>query len=129
MAAADHAERRYAGSLVVAGATARDIRRQGVDTVTLVASRGDHEEDVACARLLDALLRGEPAPQGFLDALCGSERYHSLVRGENPGFPPSDCELALLVDRFDFAMPVGEDDLGIKVVAERMQQAAVEPAR
>jgi 2-phosphosulfolactate phosphatase len=117
MAAATHADCRYAGSLVVASATANAILRSGPETVTLVASRADHDEDLACARLLDAFLHGEPQPPDLLDSLYRSARYQRLAAGANAGFPPTDCELALIVDRFDFAMPVSEDELGIKVTA------------
>jgi 2-phosphosulfolactate phosphatase len=117
MAAATRAERRYAGSLVVAGATAREIRQSGCELVTLVASRPDHDEDVACARLLEALLRGERAPSGLFDALYASPRYQEVSSGVRAGFPSTDCALALMTDRFEFAMPVDSDDLGIRVTA------------
>jgi len=117
MAAAKRAERRYAGSLVVASATAREIVDSGCELVTLVASRPDHEEDVACARLLEALLRGEPAPAGPFDALYASPRYREVSSGVRAGFPSTDCTLALMTDRFAFAMPVDTDELGIRVTA------------
>ncbi|MGH7910473.1 MAG: 2-phosphosulfolactate phosphatase, partial [Candidatus Dormibacteraceae bacterium] len=118
MTAATRADRRYAGSLVVAGATVRAIRESGAEQVTLVASRADHEEDLACARLLELLLRGQPPPADLLDALLASPRYRELSSGERAGFPATDCELALITDRFDFAMPVEEDALGIRVTAQ-----------
>ena len=117
MAAAIRAERRYAGSLVVASATAREIRDAGCELVTLVASRPDHHEDVACARLLESLLLGEPTPSGLFDELYASPRYHEVSSGVREGFPSTDCTLALLTDRFDFAMPVDTDQLGIRVTA------------
>jgi hypothetical protein len=54
---------------------------------------------------LDALLA--PLRQG--------ERYRRLASGSTPGFPASDLELALVADRFDFAMPVRSDALGLVV--------------
>ncbi|MBO0702410.1 MAG: hypothetical protein J2P38_05725, partial [Candidatus Dormibacteraeota bacterium] len=119
MAAATRAERRYAGSLVVAAATVREIRAAGCRLVTLVASRPDHEEDVACARLLEALLRDQPPPAGLLDSLFASARYQEVSSGVRAGFPSRDCSLALMTDRFDFAMPVDTDELGIRVTARR----------
>ena len=118
MTAAVRADRRYAGSLVVAGATARAVLREGPELVTLVASRPDHDEDVACARLLDGLLRGltEDADE-LLEPLRATDRYRNLAAGRTPGFPPSDLDLALVADRFDFAMPVDEDDLGLRLRA------------
>lgn len=117
MAAATRAERRYAGSLVVASATARELRESGCHLVTLVASRPDHDEDVACARLLEALLLGKPPPGGLFDTLYASSRYHEVSSGIRAGFPSSDCTLALMTDRFDFTMPVDTDELGIRLTA------------
>lgn len=117
MAAATRAGQRYAGSLVVAGATVRAIRASGATLVTLVASRPDHEEDVACARLLEALLLGGPAPDGFLDEVYASDRYREVSSGLRAGFPSTDCTLSLMTDRFDFAMPVDADELGIRLTA------------
>ncbi|MBO0746499.1 MAG: 2-phosphosulfolactate phosphatase [Candidatus Dormibacteraeota bacterium] len=119
MAAATRAERRYAGSLVVAGATARELRDSGCDLVTLVASRPDHHEDVACARLLEALLLESPVPADLFEALYASPRYHEVSSGVRAGFPSTDCTLALMTDRFDFTMPVDTDELGIRVTARR----------
>lgn len=119
MAAATRAERRYAGSLVVASATARELRDSRCDLVTLVASRPDHHEDVACARLLEALLLEAAVPADLFDALYASPRYHEVSSGVRAGFPSSDCTLALMTDRFDFTMPVATDGLGICVTARR----------
>lgn len=119
MSAAVQADRRYAGSLVVAGATARAVLGEGPKLVTLVASRPDHDEDVACARLLEGLLRrgGAEDVEELLEPLRASDRYRHLAAGRTPGFPPTDLELALAADRFDFAMPVDEDELGLRLRA------------
>ena len=37
--------------------------------------------------------------------------------GRWPGFPPSDLELALIPDRFEFAMPVTRMDRYLKLTA------------
>lgn len=115
MAAAVRADQRFAASLVVAAATARAVKDSSL--VTLVASRPDHPEDVACARLLEAYLRGAEAPSDLLTALLASDRYRYLATGAHPGSPATDYSLALDTDRFDFAMPAGEDELGIVVTA------------
>jgi len=117
MAAAVCADRRFAASLVVAAATARAVTACGSSLVTLVASRPDHPEDVACARLLEAYLRGAVPPDDLLAELQASERYRRLAAGAQPGSPAADYALALATDRFGFAMPAGEDDLGIVVTA------------
>lgn len=99
-----------AGALVVASATARLVRRLDPSVVTLVATGAPlgHPEDRACADLLEALLLGLPAPplEQLLAPLRASQRYGRLRSGLQPGFPPADLDLALAVDRFDFAMAV-----------------------
>jgi 2-phosphosulfolactate phosphatase len=117
MAAAVCARWRFAASLVVAAATARAVAACGTSLVTLVASRPDHPEDVACARLLEAYLRGTAPPHDLLAELLASERYRRLAAGVQPGSPAADYTLALATDHFDFAMPAHEDELGIAVTA------------
>jgi 2-phosphosulfolactate phosphatase len=120
--AATGAERLFAGSLVVAAATAEAIRSSGAAVVTLVASGWDrgHPEDEACARYLESVLRGEPADlDRLLAPLRATDRYRCLAAGEWPGLPATDVELALAADRFDFAMPVTRDELGLRLTAQR----------
>lgn len=120
MVAAAHAERLFAASLVVAAATARAIRAAAPELVTLVAAGEDHghPEDRACAELLEGLLQERRPDLGrLLEPLQRSNRYRRLLAGEQPGFPASDVPLCLDVDRFDFAMPVDRDDLGLRLTA------------
>ncbi len=94
----------FAASLVVAGATAQACLLRRPATLTLVAS-ADHPEDHACASYIEALIRGQRADlDSLLQPLRASERYHRVMAGNWPGFPPTDLELALAADRFDFAM-------------------------
>ena len=119
-AAAEHAERVFAASLVVAGATARRVRELGPPLVTLVPTGGEgtHAEDLACARLLEARLTGrEVDVRGLLASLSQDGRYRKLASGGWPGFQPSDIELALQVDRFDFAQEVVREDGRLKLRA------------
>jgi 2-phosphosulfolactate phosphatase len=123
MIAAGAADRLFAGSLVVAAATARAVREAEPQVVTLVASGADrgHSEDRACADYMEALLCGGGADlRALLQPLVSSERYREISSGGWPGFPPSDLELALTADRFDFAMPVGRDELGLRLTARPM---------
>jgi len=95
-----------AASLVVARATVQACLSRRPDTLTLIAS-ADHPEDHACARYIEALINGEsPDLDRLLQPLRDSERYVHLKSGAWPGFPPTDLELALEPDRFNFAMPV-----------------------
>jgi 2-phosphosulfolactate phosphatase len=78
--------------------------------LTLIAS-ADHPEDHACARYMEAIINGEqPDLERLLRPLKKSDRYAHVMSGVWPGFPPTDLELALQPDHFDFAMPVARDD-------------------
>ncbi len=95
----------FAASLVVARATAQACLSRRPAEVTLIAS-ADHPEDHACALYMEGIIRGEsPDAHRLLQDLRGSERYARVMSGAWPGFPPTDLELALIPDRFDFAMP------------------------
>jgi 2-phosphosulfolactate phosphatase len=74
--------------------------------LTFIAS-ADHPEDHACAKYMEAMIRNQdPDIEDLLKPLRESERYARVMSGAWPGFPPSDLELALTPDRFEFAMPV-----------------------
>ena len=110
MSAAQSADELYAASLVVARATARACLSGGPPAVTLIAS-ADHPEDHACASYIEGLLRGEePDPVALLQPLRESARFARAMSGTWPGFPPTDLDLALAPDRFDFAMPAQRRD-------------------
>jgi len=95
----------FAASLVVARATVQACLSRRPAVLTLIAS-ADHPEDHACARYMEAVIRDEkPDIDRLLQPLRTTERYAQVVSGTWPGFPPSDLELALTPDRFDFAMP------------------------
>jgi 2-phosphosulfolactate phosphatase len=118
MRAVKRAEAMYAASLVVARSTAQACLLRRPATVTLVAS-ADFPEDHACARYIAALLRGEAADVDvLLRPLLDSDRYREFARGDWPGFPKTDLELALAVDRFDFAMPATEHEGWVRVTRE-----------
>jgi len=95
----------FAASLVVASATLQACLLRHPTTLTLIAS-ADDPEDHACALYMETILRGEtPDLDQLLQPLRATERYQRLIKGEWPGFPPTDLELALQPDRFGFAMP------------------------
>jgi 2-phosphosulfolactate phosphatase len=104
MGAVQSGDAMFAGSLVVASATAQACLSRRPSTVTLVAS-ADFPEDHACAHYIEAVMRGGSIDvDQLLLPLRESERYRKFMAGEWPGFPPTDIELSLAVDRFDFAM-------------------------
>jgi 2-phosphosulfolactate phosphatase len=113
-AAAAGAAHLFAAGLVVAGATVREVLRLEPELVTLVASRADHPEDLACTGYLAGRLEGgTPNLEALLVPLTASNRYAELARGAVPGFPATDLDLALALDRFDFALPVERDGGGL----------------
>jgi 2-phosphosulfolactate phosphatase len=94
----------FAASLVVARATVQACLLRKPETLTLLAS-ADHPEDHACAQYMAALIQGDqPDIERLLRPLKQSDRYQKLISGTWPGFPPTDLELSLQPDRFDFAM-------------------------
>lgn len=117
VAAAVQARDMFAGSLVVARATVQACLLRNPDTLTLVAS-ADHPEDHACASYMDAIARDvSPDLEKLLEPVRKTERYRRVKSGQWPGFPPSDLELALQADVFDFAMPVARADGYLRVIA------------
>jgi 2-phosphosulfolactate phosphatase len=99
----------FAASLVVARATVQACLLRQPSTLTLLAS-ADHPEDHACAAYMEGMLQGErPDLQDLLAPLLQSDRYQRVMSGTWPGFPPTDVELALDADRFDFAMPISRE--------------------
>ena len=117
MAAVESAAELYAASLVVARATARACLSKHPPTLTLLAS-ADHPEDHACATYIEGLLRGEePDVDSLLQQLRESARFARAKSGMWPGFPATDLELALLPDRFDFAMPATRHERYLRLTA------------
>lgn len=109
----------YAGSLVVARATAQACLLRSPGTLTLVAS-GDFPEDHACARYIEAVIENRSVDvQGLLAPLYDSERYAKFAKGDWPGFPKTDLDLSLAPDRFDFAMPARRERAHVRLTAQR----------
>lgn len=93
------------GSLVIAGATARYL--QGRELVSLVATdtgrTGDSCEDEVCAAYLEGLLLDGRATDPVV-------RLMEHPEGWPEWFPRRDAELACIVDRFTFALPVEREN-------------------
>jgi 2-phosphosulfolactate phosphatase len=117
VAAAVHSDDIFATSLVVARATVQACLLRRPDVLTLLAS-ADHPEDHACADYIEAIIRGEsPDLEKGLQRLRETDRYRKVMSGDWPGFPPSDLELALRPDVFDFAMPLTREPGYLRLVA------------
>lgn len=114
-AAQAKAGRLYAASLVTATATARALRSSGIERITLVAMGNNGvvrtDEDEICAIHLRNLLEGRP---GNADAvrrliLAGGEVAH-FHDPERPHLDPGDVDVALDIDRYDFAIAVAVEN-------------------
>ena len=118
-----------AASFVVAGATARLLRRQQVERVAFVvtgASLGrDGDEDLACAQLIAARARGEdPDPGPYLRRVATSDAGRAFAPDGPDWAPPADAEMAREVDRFDHAL-VAERADDVDAVEIRPRPVAV----
>ena len=109
--AATKAERLYAASLVTAEATARALLSASPDQISLVAM-GDNglsrtDEDELCATHLRNRLEGRPGNPDAIRRLilAGGEvgRFYDLSR---PYLHPEDVDIAVDIDRYDFAITV-----------------------
>lgn len=113
--AACRAEHLYATSLVTANATARSLRSKSSDRITLVAMGKNAvertDEDELCALHLRNLLegrRGDPdAVRRLIVAGAEAERFRNQTR---PHLHPGDLDIALDIDRYDFALRIQLED-------------------
>jgi 2-phosphosulfolactate phosphatase len=113
--AAKQAKRLYAASLVTAQATVRALLSGSPDQLSLVAM-GDNginrtDEDELCAIHLRNRLEGRPGDADAIRCLilAGGEvgRFHDPARSH---LHPEDVDIALDVDRYDFAVRVNFED-------------------
>jgi 2-phosphosulfolactate phosphatase len=105
----------YLGSLPVASATCRHLRRLGAETVTLLAmgspSGSDGPEDVACRGYMADVLRGrEPDREATIRQVRESKGGRWALDPSVDWVSPGDLECATAIDRFAFAMPVTRED-------------------
>jgi 2-phosphosulfolactate phosphatase len=111
VAAANQADRLYAASLVTAEATVRALLSNSPEQISLVAM-GDNgikrtDEDELCAIHLRNRLEGRPGDPDAIRRLilAGGE----VARFRDPARPylhPQDVDIALEIDRYDFAVRV-----------------------
>jgi 2-phosphosulfolactate phosphatase len=113
--AASRADRLYAASLVTADATARAMLAGSPNQITLVPM-GDNginrtDEDEICAIHLRNRLQSRPGDRRAVQRLilAGGEvaRFHDPAQ---PHSHPQDADIALDIDRYDFAVRVEYED-------------------
>jgi 2-phosphosulfolactate phosphatase len=111
VAATTGANRLYAASLVTAEATVRALLSETADEITIIAM-GDNgitrtDEDELTAIHLRNRLESRPGDKEAVQRMirAGGEirRFYDPAR---PGHRPEDVEIALDIDRFDFAIRV-----------------------
>jgi 2-phosphosulfolactate phosphatase len=105
----------FAASFLTAAATARQLRGLAPASVTFVitgASLGrDGDEDLACAELIAARIRGEdPDPAGYLARVATSDAGRSFAPDGEDWAPPADLAMACELDRFDGAFTASPAD-------------------
>ena len=104
-----------ASSFVVARATAAYLSRINAQEISFVItglSEGrDGEEDRACGEYIAALLRNEqPDPAPFLARVLASSVGQAFRSGQMDYLSLKDIQLSLSVNRFDFCMPVVQEE-------------------
>ena len=125
LAAAVHADRLYAASLVNAAATAKVIAAENPDCVSLVCmgweGKKNTEEDLLCAQYIRSLLEGHPIPD--IRRRAEELKYYEGKKFFDPAqaevFPEPDFWLCVDPDRFDFAIEAVPCDNGFRMKAVR----------
>jgi len=117
-------------SLCCVSATIAAVQSLGPKSLTLVQTGvfegGWGDEDVACADLIEAKLRGSEIDlNSIIERVKSSRSGLHYTDPEHPIFPASDLELALQVDRFDFFMQVEREDGRLVLRRHYAAQAAI----
>jgi 2-phosphosulfolactate phosphatase len=112
--AARNADRLYAASLVTAKATAKALLLHQPQRISLVAMGNNAvmrtDEDELCALHLRNLLEGRPGnPEAVRQVILAGGEIRRFHDASDPHHP-RDLEIALDIDRFDFAIRVTMED-------------------
>jgi 2-phosphosulfolactate phosphatase len=115
VAAATRADAVYAGSFVVADATAKAILRDSPAHVTIVAmgwnARVRTDEDELCALYLRNLMQGRrPDPEAVRRLVLAGGEAAKFGDPNQPHFHREDLEIAIDVNKYDFAIRVVKED-------------------
>lgn len=98
-------------SLTNVSATAHYIQERNPPRVTLIqtgffAKQDWGDEDIACADAIESLLLNQPIDWKNIAQRVRASRSGTHYDGSRPHFPSQDLEMALQIDRFNFAMRV-----------------------
>jgi len=112
---ASQASRLYATSLVIASATARALMAGNPDRITLVAMGNAGvdrtDEDELCAIHIRNILQGRAGDaQAVRRLILAGGEAAGFRDPTNPNRHPGDLEIALDIDRYDFAIRVRMED-------------------
>ena len=115
VSAAANADVIYAGSLVMADATVKAIRRDAPDLVTIVAmgaeGRERADEDEQCALYLRNLFLGHTPDHAAVRSLVlAGQEAQKYGDPERPHFAPQDRDMALRIDSVPFAIRVTREE-------------------
>jgi 2-phosphosulfolactate phosphatase len=115
VAAATGADTIYVAALVTAKATAHAILHDAPGRVTIVAMGWNAsvrtDEDELCALYLRNVMQGREPDTAALQTLLGtSGEVGKFNDPAQPHFHPQDCQWALDVNHFDFAIAVAKED-------------------
>ena len=112
--AAQAASRVFAGALVTATATARAIASEHPDQVNVIAMGEGGvrtDEDEMCAIHLRNLLQGRNGnPDAVREMILAGDRVQAFNDPSKAHYHPNDLDIALDVDRYDFAIEVKLED-------------------
>ncbi len=123
--AASHADHLFGGSLVNASATAKAVQALSPKLVTLVAmgwaGRVRTDEDEICAIYLKNLILGQrPDPASVSKLIASCIESQKFDDPDQPHFHPVDRDIALQIDRVDFALKVLRRDRAWVATPERI---------
>lgn len=112
---ARHATQLHAGALVTAKATVRAIRKYSPQQATLVAMGNDGvtraDEDELCAIHLRNLLEGRSSNASAIrDVILSGPRIADFHDPSKAHLHPEDLEIALAIDRYDFAVRISQEE-------------------
>ncbi len=115
VAAAENADTIYLGSFVVAQATVDAIRCQEPDVVSIIAmgdqGRVRSDEDEQCGIYLRNIMEvRKPEFASVRSLIMTGGATQKFFDPEQPQFHPEDVDLAMELDRYQFAMRITRED-------------------